>query len=484
MSREGRAARGRARGGSCLLLALALLWPGAARGAERPHIVLILADDLGWNDVGYHGSEIRTPHIDGLAARGVVLDRFYAFPTCTPTRVALLTGRSPLVLGMHGPLEPQDEGLPVEERTLAEILRDAGYQTFLTGKWHLGSGHVRYWPGNRGFDHFYGHLTGGIGYWDKVHEGGYDWQRDGQTLREDGHTSDLLADEAVRLLRERDRSRPVFLYASFNAPHTPTEAPEADRAKYAHVEDEVRRTHAAMVDRLDRGIGRILATLDAEDMTDDTLVIFASDNGGASRNVVRGFVRCLVPSFRRWGSDNAPLRGGKSDVFEGGIRVPAVLSWPGHLEAGRTLRERVTAQDLLPTLAEALDLDLAGTRELHGQSRWNVIAEGAATPAQDFVVGNMASYAYFRGPWKLVEATSPLPFAKPSGTFLFRVGEDPEEQSDLAAQHPEVVAELQAALAAFPKQESSWTVPPPWELGSLFGGEETRPPWAESATRD
>jgi arylsulfatase A-like enzyme len=463
-------------------LVTALAWSAPTVAAPaRPHVVLILADDLGWNDVGYHGSEIRTPHIDALAARGVKLDRFYAFPTCSPTRVALLTGRSPLTLGLHGPLEPERDGLPTNERTLAEFLRDAGYQTWLVGKWHLGAGHVKYWPRRRGFDHFYGHLTGGIGYWDKVHHGGYDWMRNETIVREDGYTTDLIGDEAIRLLRQRDRTRPVFLYASFNAPHVPNEAPPEAVARYAHISDEARRTHAAMVGLLDAAVGRILATLDAEGMTRDTIVLFLSDNGGATRESVRWWARWIQPHFDEWASDNAPLRGGKSDVFEGGIRVPAVLWWPGRLNDGRSVAARVTAQDLLPTLAEALALPLEGTRELHGVSRWDVIADGADTPAPDFVVGNISSFAYFRGPWKLVEATSPVPFAKPSGTFLFNVDEDPGETRDLAQAHPEKVAELKAALAAFPVGESDFVLPRLSDFGTIFGGAETRPPWAETA---
>lgn len=469
---------------SLLALSISLLCSSSAAATPpRPNVVLLLADDLGWNDVGYHGSEIRTPHIDALAQRGVVLDRFYAFPTCTPTRVALMTGRSPLSMGLHGPVEPERSGLPVDERTLADILRDVGYQTWLVGKWHLGAGHVKYWPRRRGFDEFYGHLTGGIGYWDKVHRGGYDWMRGESVVRDDGYTTDLITDEAIRLLRERERTRPVFLYASFNAPHVPNQAPAEAVARYAEIPDPERRTHAAMVDLLDAAIGRILAALDEEGMTRDTLVIFLSDNGGATREIVRPWVRWLISHFDEYASSNAPLRGGKTDVFEGAIRVPAILHWPGRLEGGRTISGRVTAQDLLPTLAEALVLPMDETRELHGTSRWDVIAAGADTPAPDFAVGNMASFAYFRGPWKLVEAASPLPFAKPTGTFLFRVDEDPAETRDLAAAHPEVVAELKAALEGFPIAESNFELPRPWEFDTFFGGAETRPPWAETADR-
>jgi arylsulfatase A-like enzyme len=197
-----------------LLVALVLLAtvPSAAADApKRPNVVIILADDLGWRDVGYHGSEIATPRLDRLAAEGVVLDRFYAQPTCSPTRAALMTGKAPLRLGVVSPLSKNNPtGLPLGERLLPEHLREAGYQTFLTGKWHLGHRHRDYLPTARGFDHFYGHATGGIGYWDHVHGGGLDWQRNGETLREEGYSTHLIADEAVRLIETRDPGRPFF----------------------------------------------------------------------------------------------------------------------------------------------------------------------------------------------------------------------------------------------------------------------------------
>jgi arylsulfatase A-like enzyme len=178
------------RGLLAALVLLATVPSAAADAPKRPNVVIILADDLGWRDVGYHGSEIATPRLDRLAAKGVVLDRFYAQPSCSPTRAALMTGKAPLRLGVVSPLSKNNPaGLPLGERLLPEHLREAGYQTFLTGKWHLGHRHRDYLPMARGFDHFYGHATGGIGYWDHVHGGGLDWQRNGETLREEGYST-------------------------------------------------------------------------------------------------------------------------------------------------------------------------------------------------------------------------------------------------------------------------------------------------------
>ncbi|MCP5119443.1 MAG: sulfatase-like hydrolase/transferase, partial [bacterium] len=258
-------------------------------------------------DGGYHGSEIRTPHIDSIASRGIKLERFYAYPMCSPTRAALLTGRSAVELGVHGPISPRaPHGLPTDEHLLPQAFKNAGYQTYMTGKWHLGLGHVNYFPQNRGFDHFYGHLGPSLDYFSRIIAGGLDWQRNGATVREEGYTTELLTAEAVKLIRERDQDRPLLLYVTFNAVHAPLQAPQAYVDRYPNIENPRRRTYAAMTTAMDDGIGRILATLDAEKITADTLILFISDNGGG-----------------RGAASNVPLRSGKGSIFEGGIRVPA-----------------------------------------------------------------------------------------------------------------------------------------------------------------
>ena len=257
------------------------LAPAAGEQPLYPNIVIIMADDLGWNDVGFNGSEIRTPNLDRLAAEGVVLNRFYAQPTCSPTRAALMTGQSPLRLGVLAPMSKNmQNGLPLSERILPQYLQDAGYHTALLGKWHLGGNRRPYHPNNRGFDYVYGNLHGGIGYWDHVHGGGYDLQRNGKTVREEGYVTDLIAEEAVRVIAERDIARPLFLMASFNAPHLPNEAPEAAISSYSDIPDPRRRVHAAMVSQFDAAVGEIVTALEAEGLIDNTIIWFLSDNGG------------------------------------------------------------------------------------------------------------------------------------------------------------------------------------------------------------
>ncbi|MEK9656544.1 MAG: sulfatase-like hydrolase/transferase, partial [Halieaceae bacterium] len=329
------------------LIATASGWTQASE--TPPNIVIILADDLGWNDVGYHGSEILTPHIDQLAAEGLVLERFYAQTSCTPTRAALLTGKSPQALGIYSPFSKHiATGLPLSEKLLPEYLRGLGYQTAMVGKWHLGFRQREYHPLARGFEHFYGNLTGGIGYWDHVHGGGLDWQRNGVTVREAGYATHLSIDEIEQLISDRDPTKPLFLYAAFNAPHLPNEAPADAIARYSHIESVNRRRHAAMVSELDAAIGRLTARLEREGMLDNTLIWFMSDNGGLNPSAVSPALVSFSQFLARWfetpfapgtlefirtnsldgASDNTPFRKGKQSVYEGGARVPAIIHWP------------------------------------------------------------------------------------------------------------------------------------------------------------
>ena len=253
--------------------------------SAAPNIVVLIADDMGWGDVGYHDSDIGTPEIDRLAAEGIELDRFYVQSVCSPTRATLMTGRSPLSHGVSSPFNPwYANGLAFDEKLMPEYLREGGYQTHAVGKWHLGPNEPGYHPLNRGFDTYYGNLHGYMDYETHAVFGRIDWQRDGATVIEEGYSTHLLADEAVRHIKERDPDRPVFLYVAFSAPHSPLQAPAATIAEYADIEDENRRIYAAMVTEMDRAIARITTALDEEQMMDDTLLMFFTDNGGRAKS--------------------------------------------------------------------------------------------------------------------------------------------------------------------------------------------------------
>ncbi|NRA04067.1 MAG: arylsulfatase, partial [Myxococcales bacterium] len=300
-----------------LLVLGTLLVPATGFAAERPNVVILLADDLGWADVGYRGSDIETPNIDALAAEGVRLERLYVSPICTPTRAALMTGRDPMRLGVaYFPLLTwSNKAVSPKERFLPEDFQAAGYQTGMVGKWHLGHTLEIQAPNARGFDDFFGHLHTEVKYWEhSAPAGGHDFQRNGKSVRREGrYLTDVHGEEAARFIKERDRSRPFFLYVPFLAPHSPMEAPKELVAKYADRKDPVQRVFAAMVDSMDQAVGVILDTLESEGLAENTIVVFLSDNGGPLMS----------------GAQNTPLRGGKLTTFEGGVRVVGIIRWPG-----------------------------------------------------------------------------------------------------------------------------------------------------------
>ncbi|MDG2052136.1 MAG: arylsulfatase [Myxococcota bacterium] len=486
-------------------LALGVLAAHGAQGSP-PSIVVIVADDLGWNDVGYHGSEIRTPNIDRLADRGVELDRFYVQPICSPTRASLMTGKASARLGIYRPLSKLDPGgLPLEDRILPQVLADAGYQSLMVGKWHLGHRQRSYFPQSRGFEHFYGNLTGGIGYWDHNHGGALDWQRNGMTVRETGYTTRLIADEAVHLLETRDPERPTFLFAAFNAPHLPNEAPGSTVEGYPRSMRANRRLHAAMVSELDTAVGRILSTLAEQGMRDNTLIWFLSDNGGLSASVApAALVRLMetlvgvlgqplpvdILEFGRanvldGASDNSPLRGGKGDIYEGGIRVPSVMAWPGQIESGQS-DAFVTAQDVLPTVLQAAGLAEWIPSDLDGVGRWQAIRTQEnrpleRDPSRVLRVEGYAGMALVSPPWKLIVRSSPWPWGK-TVFELYHLDDDPVEEEDLASLYPERVEALKRVLDQQPLAKHSHASLLSVALDpDSFGGSQDREPWAEAA---
>ena len=462
-SHQGRSASRWAQGLKPWLAGLLLL-PCLAGAGERPNVVLIVADDLGWADVGFHGGPIDTPSIDRLAAEGVRLERFYATPICSPTRAALMTGRDPMRLGVaYATIMPwSNVGIHPDERFMAQAFKEAGYQTAAIGKWHLGHAQQTYHPNARGFDHFYGHLHTEVGYFPPfASQGGRDFQRNGQSIDEDGYESFLLADEAVRWIEQRDADRPFFLYLPFLAPHTPLQAPpdliekyrslndntEASRSRSDRtnliasltLQDSARGIYAAVVDAMDQAIGQVLAVLDATGQADNTIVWFLSDNGGAT--------------YASGGAYNYPLRGGKGETFEGGIRVPAVVRWPDRLAAAQREDSIMTAMDLYPTLAAFAGVSTAGGFRLDGRDLSKAVAGESDARRRDLVffaaetpIRGHFSLTAFNDDWKLVQEVQQGLLAAEVTNHLFRIPEDPYERLNLAEQHPDRVADLAEAI--------------------------------------
>lgn len=391
---------------------------------SRPHIVLLVSDDMGWNDVGYHGSRIATPHIDKLAQEGIRLNRFYVHPVCSPTRTALMTGRLPVRMGITGVIG-RAGGVPKDERFLPEWMQQAGYQTFMAGKWHLGMADRASLPSARGFDHFFGFYGGGINYYTTAESRRSGWYRNGQPSAVEGYSTNLIASEAIERLQKRDKNKPVFLYVAFNAPHPPAQAPEALIQKYRRLGFVGRRlSHAGAIEAMDAAIGRILATLKSEGMERDTLVMFFCDNGsGLSRR---------MPLFE---PGQLKLRGGKGTLQEGGIRVPAVMRWPASIRAGTVTDQLMAVQDLLPTLAALTPVPMKPAKPLDGVNCWPAIRDGKPNERPPVIVGGEGGgFAVFDGNWKLIW--------DPTGLSLFNIVRDPIEAHDLSAEEPLQAAEL------------------------------------------
>ena len=462
---------------------------------SSPNILIILADDLGWNDVSYHGSEIKTPNIDKLISSGVELDRFYVQPTCSPTRAELMTGKSAMRLGITRPISKNQKlGLGLEEKILPQYLKDLNYSTYLLGKWHLGSYIPDYFPTRRGFDYFYGYLTGGIGYWDHTHGGGHDWQRNEVGLREDGYVTQLIKNDTLKIINDHDFTNPIFLNVNFGAPHIPNEAPEESVLKFSYIEDETRRLHAAMIHEMDNAIGEIIDALEKENVLKNTIVMFASDNGGLTPDVK------LNPSFLsipkkigvcetknkfgikifHWicenysgGSSNKPLPEGKMSVSEGGIRVPAVIWWPDKFEYSKS-ENFITMMDVLPTILDLINYE--NEIEVDGKSRVSSLNDNDNPESSKYVVTNIINdkYAVIEMPYKLITSAD--------GDQLYNILDDPSENLNIASENQEIVLELKNTLSQWKFGENrSLPISAVFKDPDLFGGEEDRIPWIEKA---
>lgn len=412
----------------------------AQQNAPRPNIIYILADDLGWKDVGFHGSDIRTPNIDQLARTGAQLDQFYVQPMCTPTRAALMTGRYPLRYGLQTLVIPASltYGLPTDEWLLPQALKEAGYRTAILGKWHLGHAKREFWPMQRGFDYQYGAQLGEIDYFTHAVGGKTDWYRNNRLVREKGYVTTLLGDDAVRFIKRQDPKTPFFMYLAFTAAHSPYQTPQEYLDRYRNISDVNRRTYAAMITAMDDQIGKVVQALEERKMRQNTLIIFHSDNGGNQSAHLAGEteVKGALPA------DNGPYRGGKGDLYEGGTRVASLINWPDRIKPGTVVDQMIHVVDYYPTLAKLAGASLSKSKPLDGRDMWPTIGEDKPSP-RDEVVYNVEMFrgALRQGDWKLVWRTT-----LPSRVELFNLAQDPSEQTNLAEQNPEKVLELEKRI--------------------------------------
>jgi arylsulfatase A-like enzyme len=419
-----------------------------AADPAKPNVVFLLVDDMGWGDVSYHGSEIQTPQIDKLAAAGTKLEAFYVQPVCSPTRAALMTGRYPIRHGLQvGVVRPWAQyGLPLEERTLPQALQEAGYETAIVGKWHLGHFKPEYLPTHRGFDHHYGHYNGALDYFTHMRDGGFDWHKDDKACRDEGYTTHLLAKEACRLIAEHDAKKPLFLYVPFNAVHAPHEVPAKYKEAYSALK-EPRRTYAGMLAAADEAIGQIVDAIEKKGLRKDTLFVFSSDNGGPQPGKV---------------TSNGKLRAGKGTVYEGGVRVAACATWDGHIKPGSVVNEPLHMVDWYPTLLTLAGVSLEQKLPLDGFDAWATIAAGKPSPHKEILLNATPAGGGIRvGDWKLVlnggpaGGDNPVPKKKKAAADaveLFNLADDLTESKNLASQMPDKVAELRARYDRYAKE--------------------------------
>ncbi len=448
--------------GLCVVATLLLSYSARAERAEptasKPNIVFILMDDLGYADCGFSGGkEIKTPHLDKLASGGAVLESLYVQPVCSPTRAALMTGRYATRTGVYTVVRPHAKwGLPLSERTLASALKDAGYETAITGKWHLGEFDRAYLPTSRGFDHQYGHYFGALDYDTHVRDKSHDWYRDDKEVKEEGYTTHLLAREACRLIAEKDKSKPLFLYLPFNAVHGPLMVPDSYLKAYPALKGP-RQKLAGMLSAADEAIGQVVDAIEKAGLRENTLIVFSSDNGGPKPGT------------------NTPLRSFKGSIYEGGVRAAAFVNWPGHIPSGVTIKQPMHTVDWYPTLVKLAGGSIEQKTPLDGKDVWPMLTEGKPSPHDAILCVQTPERAAVRmGDWKLMmnasekiddglpESAEELkPAAKRKAKIaskfeLYNLAADIGESHDLSSKEPERLAVMRTKLTEMLKD----AVPP------------------------
>lgn len=408
----------------------------------QPNIVVIIADDLGWNDVGYHGSEIKTPTIDKLAQEGIEFDRFYVCSVCSPTRASLLTGIYPSRYGIMSPLG-DEAGLPTGTVTIAGLLQKNGYDTGISGKWHLGTV-LEGRPLNYGFNSSYGYLRGQIDPYTHLYkDGSRTWHRNDMLEDEEGHATDLITDEAIRFIsKPREKGTPFFLYVAYSVPHYPLEESKEWTDIYKQkISNESRRNNAASVTHMDNSIGQILEVLKKTGIEENTIVMFLSDNGGQKS----------WSSETQYGGkfkphdvlgDNRPLRDWKTSFYDGALRVPAVLIWPGKIKPIK-IDESINVTDIYPTLAFLAGVEIPDELNIEGINFWPAVNGEPLSNERTMYWRSNNATALKKGDWKLIHKGKKLE----EGTDeLYNLQLDPYEKQDVAKENMEKVREMKKEL--------------------------------------
>ncbi|RAV28587.1 arylsulfatase [Sinomicrobium soli] len=406
----------------------------------KPDFLVIIADDAGWNDMSFHGSEIKTPHLDQLAGKGIQLERFYVNPTCSPSRASLLTGMPASRIGIVAPISGRSEKtLPDSIVTLPQALKKADYQTALIGKWHLGL-KPENGPEAYGFDYSYGFLHGQIDqYSHRYKNGDRSWHRQGEFIEEEGHATDLITREALQWLDQRDKGRPFFLQLAYSAPHIPLQEPGQWKAPYDFIENRSRRDYAAAMSHLDNAIGKVLEHLDHLGRRENTVVLFISDNGAQEKwNPVTQYDGRYGPNDQL--GSNHPLRDYKTSNYEGAIRVPAIIAWNGYAETGK-LQHYMSVTDVMPTFLELAEVPVP--EQVEGKSVHSILQKPSDQKNHEIYVRGHLQESLIQKPWKLLRARH---VNAPAVFELYDIEADPSERENLIRKYPEVAEKMKRAM--------------------------------------
>ncbi|MFG6687298.1 sulfatase [Mariniflexile sp. HNIBRBA6329] len=410
---------------------------------KQPNILVIIADDAGWNDVGYNGSEISTPNVDWLAKNGVQLNRFYANPTCSPSRVSLLTGMPASRIGIVAPISGKsNKTLPDSITTLPQALKKQNYQNALFGKWHLGLD-ISNGPNAFGFDYSYGFLHGQIDqYTHRYKNGDASWYRNDTMIEEEGHTTDLVTNEAITWLTEkRDTTKNFYVQLAYSAPHFPLQ--EEDKWKEPYLEtikDDSRRDFAAAMAHMDYSIGLVLETLRQQNLEDNTLVIFISDNGAMEN---------WYPEYQYDGKfepnpvlgSNYPLRDWKSSNYEGAIRVPAIMYWKNHLKP-QTNTSYMSVSDVMPTILSLVNQKIP--KDVEGVNVWPSILNSKTETNHDIYIRGHKQESLIHKPWKIIRTRNKD--NSPPIYELFNIEIDPEEKQNVIDKDDDLTSTMKQLL--------------------------------------
>jgi arylsulfatase A-like enzyme len=449
----------------------------AARAAERPNVVFILSDDQGYADVGFHEGIAQTPHLDKLKSQGIELRRHYTQPQCTPTRAALMSGRYPYRTAMHAGvvLPNSDWGLPGETYTMAEMFRDAGYQTALIGKWHLGHRRESLMPEHQGFDYFYGLYLGEVhSYFTHDYYGAHALHSQRRPVHTKGYMTDLFTEEAVKVIEGKPADKPLFLYLSYNAPHDPLQAKPEDEAKYPKVIYKHRKTYLAMIDNMDQGIGRVLKALEERGILDNTLIVFTSDNGGVFA--------------REQFAHNTPLRAGKGSSYEGAIRTPTLAVWPGRIKPGTVSDELVYVADWYRTFMKLAGGKLPDDAPALDSFDLLPILKGKGGKRKEVAIISHRAHALVTDEWISVQmgpdtvdpdglkklAEAPAQF----GGELYNIKDEIWQRTDQAKKEPKRFAQMMEQM----KLHFAATQPSKFDMGQLKGPYPAD--WGKAVTND